>query len=229
MQHNELCKLIKNKDSIKFLNDIPDYINEKYKIITFEKSETVTLKGDSIKKIYISLEGTMQVKNEFENGFIYSFAEVESISYIGAMEIMANEYEYSATLQTTTRCIMIEIQVDDFIKWINKDHDLTLKVLRFVSKDMHKQSLKKGEGFAYPAIYSLISYLTSIYEDEGEATLYLKKSREEIGSKLGFSIRTINRNIKLLKEENLISVNRKTISINEDQFNKLIYKLDSIK
>lgn len=229
MQHNKIFNLIKDKNALDFLNEIPDYINDKYKIVTFEKLETVTFKGDSIKKIYISLEGKMQVKNEFENGFIYSFAEVESISYIGAMEIMANEYEYSATLQTTTTCTMIEIEVDDFINWINKDHELALRVLRFVSKDMYKQSLKKGEGFAYPAIYSLISYFTSVYENEGESTVNLKKSREEIGSKLGFSIRTINRNIKLLKEENLISVNRKTISINEEQFNKLIYKLESIK
>lgn len=229
MQYNEAYNLIKSIEAKQFLNEIPDYIKDKHQIVIFDKSEVVTHKGDSIEKIYISLEGKMHVKNEFENGFIYNFAEVESISYIGAMEIMANAYEYSATLQATTKCVMIEMKVEDFLKWINTDQSLTLKVLKFVSKDMYKQSLKKGEGLAYPAIYSLISYLSSVYEDSDEETLYIKKSREEIGSKLGFSIRTINRNIKVLKEENLITVNRKTISINKEQFNKLIDKLDSIK
>lgn len=229
MKHNQVFDLIKDKESKEFLNQIPNSIKTKYNIVIFNKSDVITFKGDNIEKIYISLEGNMQVKNEFENGFIYSFAEIESISYIGAMEIIADQHQYSSTLQATTQCIMIEMNVEDFIKWIKTDHSLTLKILKFVSKDMYKQSLKKGEGLAYPAIYSLISYLTSVYEAEGDEILYIQKSREEIGSKLGFSIRTINRNIKILKEENLISVNRKTISINEEQFNKLIYKLNSIK
>ena len=57
----------------------------------------------------------------------------------------------------------------------------------------------------------------------------LSKTREEIGSILGFSIRTINRNLKLLKEENLISVSRKGITITKEQFYKLIDKLEKVK
>lgn len=229
MKHNELLGLVKNEEVKSFIKEIPSYIEAKYKVVSFKKSDIITFKGYNIEKIYISLEGKMQVKNEFANGFIYSFAEVESISYIGAMEIMAEESIYSSTLEATTDCIMLEIEVDDFIKWIREDHILTLKVLKFVSRDMHKQSLKKGEGLAYPAIYSLISYFKSVYEDNKSKVLNLQESREEIGSKLGFSIRTINRNIKLLKDEGLITVNRKMISISEEQFNKLLYKLNSIK
>ena len=229
MKYNELLGLIKNEEVKSFINEIPAYIKDSCKIVNFNKSHIVTCTGENIEKIYISLDGKMKVKNEFANGFVYNFAEIDSISYIGVMEIMADENIYSSTLETTTECIMIEMEVEDFKKWIINDHNLTLKVLKFVSKGMHSQSLKKGEGFAYPAIYLLISYLKSAYEDSKSKILSLQESREEIGSKLGFSIRTINRNIKILKDENLITVNRKTISINEEQFNKLIYKLNSIK
>ncbi|MGL6106213.1 Crp/Fnr family transcriptional regulator [Romboutsia sp.] len=229
MKNNTLYNLIEIKEVQGFVNKIPDSIKNKCKLLKFEKSKIITLKGNTIKNIYISLQGKMQVKNEFENGFIYNFAEVESISYIGAMEIMANENKYSSTLQTTTECLMIEIKVNDFINWINNDQCLTLEVLKFVSMSMHKQSLNKGEVLAYPAIYSLITYLINVYKSEKSETIYLQKSREEIGSTLGFSVRTINRNLKLLKEEKLISVNRKVISISKEQFNKLSYKLNSIK
>ena len=229
MKYNELLGLIKNEEVKSFINEIPAYIKDNCKIVNFNKSHIVTCTGENIEKIYISLDGKMKVKNEFANGFVYNFAEIDSISYIGVMEIMADENIYSSTLETTTECIMIEMEVEDFKNWIINDHNLTLKVLKFVSKGMHIQSLKKGEGFAYPAIYLLISYLKSAYEDSKSKILSLQESREEIGSKLGFSIRTINRNIKILKDENLITVNRKTISINEEQFNKLIYKLNSIK
>ncbi|MDU2199144.1 MAG: helix-turn-helix domain-containing protein, partial [Peptostreptococcaceae bacterium] len=98
-----------------------------------------------------------------------------------------------------------------------------------VSKSMYEQSLKTGEGLAYPAICILITYLMNVFENEDKDIAILEKTREEIGSILGFSIRTINRNLKILKEENLISVNRKSISITREQFNRLSHKLESIK
>lgn len=220
---------MQDENAKEFIKKIPNIIKDKYKIRIFEKSKIITLKGNNIEKIYISLVGKMQVKNEFENGFIYNFAEVESIAYIGVMEIMADEKKYSSTLQTATECTMIEMKVDDFISWITQDQNLALDVLKFVSSSMYKQSLNNGEVLAYPAIYSLINYLIDTYENENEETVYIKKSREEIGSILGFSIRTINRNLKILKEENLVCVDRKYISISSEQFEKLSNKLNSIK
>lgn len=220
---------MQDKNAKEFIKKIPNIIKDKYKIRIFEKSRIITLKGNNIEKIYISLVGKMQVKNEFENGFIYNFAEVESIAYIGVMEIMADEKKYSSTLQTSTECTMIEMKVDDFVSWIKQDQNLALDVLKFVSSSMYKQSLNNGEVLAYPAIYSLINYLIDTYENENEETVYIKKSREEIGSILGFSIRTINRNLKILKEENLVCVDRKYISISSEQFEKLSNKLNSIK
>ena len=229
MQDNRPYNLIKSKEGKDFIKKIPNNIKDKSKIVKFKKSTVITLKGNTIKNIYISLQGKMQVKNEFENGFTYNFAEVESIAYIGAMEIMANKEQYSSTLQTTTECVMIEINVSDFISWINTDPNLSLDVLKFVSRSMYKQSLNKGEVLAYPAIYTLISYLITVYENEDDEVVYIQKSRDEIGAVLGFSIRTINRNLKILKEENLVCVERKYISISNEQFKKLSNKLDSIK
>lgn len=229
MKEHKLYNLIISKEAKIFVDEIPCNIRNKCELVQFEKSKIVALKGNNIKDIYISLQGKMQVKNEFENGFVYSFAQVNSIAYIGAMEVMANEENYTSTLQTITDCVMIKISKNEFEKWIIEDQILTLNVLRFVSSSMYKQSINTGEVLAYPAIHSLISYLVSVYKSEEKDIVYIKKTREEISIVLGFSIRTINRNLKTLKEEDLISVNRKTISISEKQFDKLLDKLDSIK
>ena len=57
----------------------------------------------------------------------------------------------------------------------------------------------------------------------------IKKTREEIASILGVSVRTINRNLKILKEEKLLSVSRKGILITKKQCEKLYEKLELIK
>ncbi|MGL5328144.1 MAG: Crp/Fnr family transcriptional regulator [Peptostreptococcaceae bacterium] len=208
---------------------MPNHIKDKTKIKEISKGKIVVLKGNEIESVYISCQGKMQVKNEFENGFVYSFANVDPIAYIGVMEIMANKKTYSSTLQATTDCVILDIPKDDFEEWIKKDHELTLEILRFISNSMYEQSLNNGEVLAYPAICILISYLINVFESDDKETIFLEKTREEISSLLGFSVRTLNRNLKILKEDNLISVSRKGILITQEQFNQLCKELEKLK
>ncbi len=229
MNNSLLYKQLENEQAKAFIEKIPENIKDRCKLKKIEKGKLLVLKGNNIENIYIHFQGKMQVKNEFENGFVYSFANIKPIAYIGAMEIMANKKTYSSTLQTTTECIILKMPKSDFKNWINIDQKFTLEVLHFVSKSMYEQSLKTGEVLAYPAICILTNYLINVFENEDKDVVFLEKTREEIASILGFSVRTINRNLKELKDENLITVNRKGISITKEQFDKLINKLESIK
>ena len=229
MHHNSLYKEIDNAKVKEFIKNIPNHMKQRCKFKRIKKNEIVVFKEQEIEKIYIHCKGKMRVRNEFENGFIYDFATIEPISYIGAMEVMANKKFYSSTLQTITDNIILEIDKFNFIDWINKDHKLSLDVLHFVSSQMYEQSLKTGEVLAYPALGTLINYLINVFESENKDEVVLKKKREEIGSILGFSVRTVNRNLKILKDENLVFVDRKGISINKKQCEKLYEKLNSIK
>lgn len=229
MNNSLLYKQLENEQAKAFIEKIPENIKDRCKLKKIEKGKLLVLKGNNIENIYIHFQGKMQVKNEFENGFVYSFANIKPIAYIGAMEIMANKKTYSSTLQTTTECIILKMPKSDFKNWINIDQKFTLEVLHFVSKSMYEQSLKTGEVLAYPAICILTNYLINVFENEDKDVVFLEKTREEIASILGFSVRTINRNLKELKDENLITVNRKGISITKEQFDKLLNKLESIK
>ena len=104
-----------------------------------------------------------------------------------------------------------------------------LEVLHFVSSLMYEQSLKIGEVLAYPAICLLIDYLINMYESEEGESIFIQKTREEISCILGFSVRTLNRNLKILKEEDLITVSRKGIAITKEQLDGLRKKLASLK
>lgn len=229
MCDKSLYREIDNTKVKEFIKNIPNDIKERCSFKRIKKDEIVVFKEHEIEKIYIHCKGKMKVRNEFENGFIYDFAMIEPISYIGAMEVMANKKFYSSTLQTITENIILEINKSDFIMWINKDHKLALDVLHFVSNQMYEQSLSIGEVLAYPALGTLINYLINVFESENKDEVVLKKKREEIGSILGFSVRTVNRNLKILKDENLVFVDRKCISINKNQYEKLCEKLNSIK
>ena len=114
MNEKYLYKNIENKKVKELINRIPNEIKNNCKIKKFEKGKIVVLKENNIKSMYLHCKGQMKVRNEFENGFVYDFAVIEPISYIGAMEIMANKDTYSSTLQATADSIIIEISKEDY-------------------------------------------------------------------------------------------------------------------
>ena len=73
MQNSLFYNRIRNKDAKKFIEKIPSNIKLKCNIRIIEKGKIVVLKGNDIENIYVSCQGKMQVRNEFENGFVYSF------------------------------------------------------------------------------------------------------------------------------------------------------------
>ena len=114
MINNLFNSNIENEKVKSFIEKIPKNIKSKSKIKKIEKGKIVVLKGNKIESVYISCDGEMQVKNQFENGFVYSFASLNTIAYIGVMELMANQKTYSSTLQATTECTILEIPKCDF-------------------------------------------------------------------------------------------------------------------
>ena len=175
MNEKYLYENIDNKKVKELIDRIPNDIKKNCKLKEFEKGKIVVLKENNIKSMYLHCKGEMKVRNEFENGFVYDFAVIKPISYIGAMEIMANKETYSSTLQATTDSMIIEIPKNDFINWIENDHKLALDVLHFVSNNMYKQAVKTGEVLAYPAICTLINYLINVFESENKKEVFIEK------------------------------------------------------
>ena len=118
MESRLYCGNLGNEVVQSFIKKMPENLKGKCKVRKIENRQIVVLKGNEIKDVYISCYGKMQVKNEFENGFSYSFASISQIAYIGVMELMADKKIYSSTLQSTTECIILEIPKEDFLNWI---------------------------------------------------------------------------------------------------------------
>ena len=146
MNEKYLYENIDNKKVKELIDRIPNDIKKNCKLKEFEKGKIVVLKENNIKSMYLHCKGEMKVRNEFENGFVYDFAVIKPISYIGAMEIMANKETYSSTLQATTDSMIIEIPKNDFINWM-KLREITyyIKKIRNTEEVIIKERSKSFE------------------------------------------------------------------------------------
>ena len=69
--------------------------------------------------------------------------------------------------------------------------------------------------------------MIKLYEfSKSSEEFVLNKSRQEIADETGYSIRTVNRIIKQLKEEGFMSGSGNKIKISKDQYSKMLKTMD---
>lgn len=225
-------EVIENKPNIaNLVKGMPLGIRKRCLVKNFPPKTVLLKKDDDVKWVYIFCNGTVIVKNEFENGQLYNFTEVDSVDFIGEVEVLAGETQIACTVETTTNCTLLQLTKEDFMKWIECDHNLSIGIAKSVAKKMYPTSYHNGDIMFYSGIYKVVSFIIK-YSDKisyVESRKCIKTSRQEIGDKIGISIRTVNRSIKKLKDKGLISVRHGNIFITEDQYFNLVQYLEDLK
>jgi len=207
-----------------FLSDIPQGIKARCAIKRLREGTTVVKRKDRLKHVYVLVDGEIKVVSEFENGSIYAFASIFPLSFIGELEVLSEEKEYAVTIEAITECLVIQINAEDFARWIEADAGVLLKVARGLAKKMYPTSSEIGNIIFQSSKSKLEYYLVKYCNQYIKASELLKveKNRQEIADEIGSSIKSVNRNIKKLKEEGLVSVKKGKIHMSKAQHLKLL-------
>ena len=80
------------------------------------------------------------------------------------------------------------------------------------------------EGIDRIKLYFIQHYELSVKGD----ICILKITRQQIAEETGLSVRTVNRVIKKLKEQDLLKVKKQKIIITEKQYNSMVESVDEI-
>jgi CRP/FNR family cyclic AMP-dependent transcriptional regulator len=195
------------------------------------KARTVMVKKDEEPKyVYIIYSGTLKIFNEFQNGRILETAIVNDMDFVGLIEILASKQKIAATVETVTECVTVKISKKDFLKWMEKDHYLSIIVAKKMAKDFYSIAYSNGELLLNSTMYTFISFIIQWAKEQiGEGKeAFINKKRQQIADELGISLRTVQRNIKKLKQEELITVKNAKVYVNKKQYNLLINKLEGL-
>lgn len=209
---------------------MPAEIRMKCVVENFHAKTVIVKKDEEPKYIYIVYSGTLKIFNEFQNGRILEIAIVNDMDFVGLIEILASKEKIAATVETVTDCIALRISKKDFLKWMESDHYLALIVAKKMAKDFYNIAYSNGELLLNSAMYTIISFVIQLAKDDIDKgqIAFINKKRQQIADELGISLRTVHRNVKQLKQENLITIENAKIYINENQYKALIDKLKEL-
>lgn len=222
MTLQELLNANPNLEEI--ISNMPEVIKSKCVIKKYPSNSIIQRKNDDLTSFSIICKGEVKVINEFDNGNLYIIEKNNAIDFIGEVTALAGQKNTSVTIEAITDCVVIQISLEDFFEWIKSDNNFLLMISKRVANKLYNSSYTKGVELFYPAIHLMLDLLiNSVKKDvKSKRKIRIDLTREQISEKLGVTIRTINRTIKRLKDENLITINKGKIQIDNIQYEQLV-------
>lgn len=204
-----------------YIRYMPGELYHRYTIRVYPPGTIIHQKDFRLDSFGIIVRGEHRVINEFENGNIYMIEKNEPIDFIGEVTILAGMEKTSVTIETLTETTVIYFSRKDFERWISEDIHFLRLVSQKVAYKLYRSSYNRGARLFYPPHFILLDYIlkqVSAMEIERRKFVVLKKTRQELYEECGITVKTINRTIKKLKEDRVISLQKGKISMDLEQY-----------
>lgn len=190
------------------------------RVMEIDEDETLIEAGEKCSNIYIILSGKVSGIEWPMQGRPYYFKDYGPGDFFGEIEYFADLSNYRISVVTVTKCRVLIIPTSYYMEWLRNDVDALytrteVNIRRLISQTADARKYLFIEGRE-----RLMMHLIRKYEQKRpvKKMLELKQSRDQLSEEIGFSVKTLNRNIKKLKEINLIDIQRGKIVITEEGY-----------
>ncbi len=204
-----------------YFRHMPEELWNRYTIRVYPPGTIIHQKDFKLDNFGIIAKGEHRVINEFENGNVFMIEKNEPIDFVGEVTILAGMEKTSVTIETLTETTVIYFSRKDFEDWISKDIDFLRLVSHKIAYKLYRSSYNRGARLFYPPNFILLDYVlkqAALLHIESRGSIIISKTRQELYEECGITVKTINRTIKKLKEDGVISLNKGKISMDLEQY-----------
>lgn len=172
--------------------------------------------------------GENRVINEFENGNVYMIESNKAIDFIGEVTILAGMPRTSVTIEAVTESIVAYISRRDAERWLHEDINILRLTSRHTAFKLYRSSYTNGAKLFYPPGYLLLDYivrygrLNGMDDPANRASLTINRTRQLLQEEIGINVKTLNRTIKQLKDEDFFTLYKGKITVTPKQYHMAI-------
>ena len=180
---------------------------------TLAAREELFHKGDEGGQVYLVLDGTLKALTTSEEGDDVVFTILGPGELIGEIAFLGSPVR-TATVSTLTDCSLLAIDRRDFLAFLKRHPDASIKLLSVLAHRLKRVSeLVEDTLFLNLPVRlakKLVHY-ASIYGEErgtGSIRIGLKLSQEEWGDLVGATRESINKQMRAWTEEGIIGTDQ---------------------
>ena len=186
---------------------------------TFERGKTIFFPGDPAERVYFLLKGAVKLSRVYEAGEEITVALLRENSVFGVLSLITGQRSdrfYHAVAFTSVE--LLSAPSDKVEQALKENPDLSMLMLRGLSSRI-LQTEMMIETLAHRDMGSrLVSFLLILCRDFGVPTsegirIDLKLSHQAIAEAIGSTRVTVTRLLGDLRQENMISIYKKKITV----------------
>ncbi|WP_251391774.1 Crp/Fnr family transcriptional regulator [Mediterraneibacter agrestimuris] len=226
---NELPEKTRNYMNLLFQNCTEEV--KYYMTLNEVHADTALIKaGERCSNIYIILSGKVTGIDWPINERAYSFKDFGPGDFFGEIECFADLVNYRISVVTVTKCRVLVIPAPYYMEWIRSDAEALYSRTKVNMRRLITQTTDARRYLFLEAKERLVLYLVRKYEQRRQGMkpvdLNLNQNRVHLSEEIGFSVKTLNRNIKILEELGFIQMNKGKITITADGYFKMKEYID---
>ncbi len=232
MDFIDSIKYIIPQNQLNFLESLfkgcPKRVLDSISIHSYKKNQLLINTSDKNHYVFILLKGRLQAIEEKICSKPYTFTELEAVDIVGDFELFAETDEYLVTLMTIEESVALRIPSTQYLNWMHSDNNALFLRTQMLMRQLSIQTQLQRQYLFVDNKTKFLLALRNECEKQESYPFILKDTRESLASKVGCSVRTLNRVILSLQKENILSINHGKILINEFHHNKLESSIQDI-
>lgn len=226
----EPVKLLPSKEQ-EYMNRLfagcPEEIKNRMAIRKVEKGRSILLAGEPCESIFIILKGRAIGIDVQLPEKIYEFKEFGPGRFLGEFECLSSIPEYGISVRTLTDCTLCVILSEMYLEWMKHDGNALFLRTQNILLELTRQTRNDRKYLMLECMDRMVLYLLEYcekqYSEKQDRTMeiFIQRTREELSNAIGFTEKTINRNIRKLAEQDFVSVHSGKISISRKQYDAM--------
>ncbi len=211
-----------------YLNALFKYVPDAIvKIILYkeiQKDQYIIHAGAACNFVYIILSGHVAGLHYQKQGRAYYFMDFTQMYIVGDFEVFGGIPEYSVSIYATENCRILVLPSSYYLQWVQHDENALFLRIKNIMSMLVFEKQNEREYMFMNCKERLVKYLVKSYENKhqaGSGKYKLDKTQLELSDRIGFNIRSVQRNIAALEKEKLISIENGKITISDEQFLQL--------
>ncbi|HAX52367.1 MAG TPA: hypothetical protein DIW17_05875 [Clostridiales bacterium] len=188
-------------------------------LIIAETGETIIYQKDPAKYFYLLLSGRTVIMNQISWSIDDIIDYVEPPHILGLMEFLMKVPSYTSFVVAESKCVLLRVSAEDFIKLIQHNNDLCYYTLLILGKVANNNMERAETHRMFPARDILGHYL---YTQAQHFLPYIcPLTRKDLSDKLTINLRSLYRYLDHMQEKGYIVLKRGKIVIDKEHFKKL--------
>ncbi|NLY46017.1 MAG: Crp/Fnr family transcriptional regulator [Tissierella sp.] len=217
------------------INDFEELFQEEYseilnhcQVIKLEAGSRFIAVDEKINTVWILILGQVKALEEYSTGDIYTFKKFPAPEVFGEMEVLADIFKFRATLITESECVFINMPVEYYKEFLKSNSEYLYKRTNIILKRVLDEQKHMRMFLMIKSIDRIKIYLIQHYQLYAKDNIcILRITRQQIAEETGYAVKTVNRVIKKLEDQNLLKIEGQKIIIIETQYEKMYKSVEN--